>query len=158
MIYTLSLLTLLTRIQLNLLGRRDYLASVVSLALPVPAQTGNPGGAMSAAISLENHDDDRSHEESGAAYGNNSDLETNRKFLTFSWWLLHRGWADLMRRIKDAVRDVFSTVNPREEVEFERLARLIVEARKLVEGKTEVERRSVCPTLSSFFLTLNSVS
>ena len=76
MIYTLALLTLLTRIQLNLLGRRSYLSSVVSMASPPPQES---------TISLENHDDDRAEN----SYG--SDFETNRRFLTFSWWILNRG-------------------------------------------------------------------
>jgi len=126
MIYTLSLLTLLTRIQLNLLGRRSYLSSVVSLASPAPQDS---------SISLENHDDDRG----GDSCGN--DFETNRKFLTFSWWLLHRGWKDMMNKVETAVREVFGPLNPREDLSFERLSHLVVEVRKLVEGKTESERQ-----------------
>ncbi|KAF3049395.1 peroxin [Didymella keratinophila] len=74
LLYTISLLTLLTRIQLNLLGRRNYLASVVSLASPPPADS-------SSRINLENNDDDNFEQ----AYGN--DFETNRRYLSLSWWL-----------------------------------------------------------------------
>lgn len=126
MIYTLSLLTLLTRIQLNLLGRRNYLSSVVSLASHPPNDS---------TISLENHDDDRAEQ----TYGN--DFETNRKFLTFSWWLLHRGWRDVMEKVDAAVKEVFGPINPREDVSFEKLSSLVVEVRKKVEGATEEERR-----------------
>lgn len=126
MIYTLSLLTLLTRIQLNLLGRRNYLSSVVSLASHPPNDS---------TINLENHDDDRAEQ----TYGN--DFETNRKFLTFSWWLLHRGWRDVMEKVDAAVKEVFGPINPREDVSFEKLSSLVVEVRKKVEGATEEERR-----------------
>jgi len=126
LIYTLSLLTLLTRIQLNLLGRRNYLSSVVSLASHPPNDS---------TISLENHDDDRAEQ----TYGN--DFETNRKFLTFSWWLLHRGWRDVMEKVDAAVKEVFGPINPREDVSFEKLSSLVVEVRKKVEGATEEERR-----------------
>lgn len=126
MLYTLSLLTLLTRIQLNLLGRRNYLASVVTLASPPAHGTG---------ISLENHDDDNIEQ----AYGN--DFETNRKYLSFSWWLLHRGCKDIMEKVLSAVMDVFGPLNPREEVTLERLSELTLEVRKRVEGATEEERR-----------------
>ena len=85
LIYTLCLLTLLTRVQLNLLGRRTYLSSVVSLAIPQPATTASH-------ISLENNDDDNYDN----VYGN--DFETNRKYLTFSWWLLHRGSKEILER------------------------------------------------------------
>ncbi|KAK2751587.1 peroxin [Onygenales sp. PD_40] len=126
LIYTLSLLTLLTRIQLNLLGRRNYLSSVVSLASPPQNQS---------TISLEDHDDDGI----GHAFGN--DFETNRRYLTFSWWLLHRGWQQLMDKVKEAVEEVFGTINPREDFTPERLSELALAVRKKVEGATEDDRR-----------------
>ena len=126
LLYTLSLLTLLTRIQLNLLGRRNYLSSVVSLASH-PSQDPT--------ISLENHDDDNVDQ----AYGN--DFETNRKFLTFSWWLLHRGWRDLMLQIEGAVKEVFGLLNPREDIQLDRLSALILDVRRKIEGATPEERR-----------------
>ena len=132
LVYTLALLTLLTRIQLNLLGRRNYLASVVSLATPPPA-------SHESTISLENNDDDNLDQ----AYGN--DFETNRRYLSFSWWLLHRGCLDLMERVRAAVQDVFGSINPREEMSIEKLSELTLEVRKKVEGATEEERRYFCP-------------
>ena len=131
LLYTLSLLTLLTRIQLNLLGRRNYLASVVSLASPPTERS---------TISLENHDDDNFEH----AYGN--DFETNRRYLSFSWWLLHRGCLNLMHKVQIAVREVFGTLNPREEITLEKLSELTLEVRKKVEGATEEERRLVYPS------------
>lgn len=127
LIYTLALLTLLTRIQLNLLGRRSYLSSVVSLAT---------GGMDQSTISLENHDDDNPDQ----AYGN--DFETNRRYLTFSWWLLHRGWRDVMLKVEAAVKEVFGTLSPRDDVTMERFSILTLEVRKKVEGETEAERQS----------------
>ncbi|KAH6998502.1 Peroxin-3 [Ilyonectria sp. MPI-CAGE-AT-0026] len=125
LIYSLALLTLLTRVQLNLLGRRSYLSSVVALAT----------GAQQATISLENNDDDNTEQ----SYG--SDFGTNRKYLTFSWWLLNRGWADLSGRVESAVRTVFGSLSPRDLLSFERFSDLTMEVRKLVEGATFEERR-----------------
>lgn len=127
LLYTISLLTLLTRIQLNLLGRRTYLSSVVSLASP-------PTGQQASVISLENNDDDNYDN----VYG--SDFETNRKYLTFSWWLLHKGCKDIATKVEQAVKEVFGPVNPREDISLERLSALILEVRKKIEGATEVER------------------
>nr|POE76202.1 peroxisomal biogenesis factor 3 [Quercus suber] len=127
MIYTLSLLTILTRIQLNLLGRRTYLSSVVALATPPPAATAST-------ISLENKDDDNYEN----FYGN--DFETNRKYLTFSWWLLHRGSRQIMERVMAAVKEVFGAVNIREDLTLERLGDLIMQVRRKVEGQNEIER------------------
>lgn len=125
LIYTLALLTMLTRVQLNLLGRRSYLSSVVALA------TGGQHGT----ISLENNDDDNTEQ----AYG--SDFDINRKYLTFSWWLLNKGWKDLMHRVESAVRTVFGSLSPRDLLSFERFSELTMEVRKLVEGSTNEERR-----------------
>lgn len=122
----LSLLTLFTRIQLNLLGRRSYLSSVISLASP-PQDSG--------VISLEDHDD----ESMTYAFGN--DFETNRRYLTFSWWLLHRGWKDLMEKVKAAVIEVYGQMNPREDVTPDRLSVMTLAVRKLVEGDTEEARK-----------------
>lgn len=109
---------MLTRVQLNLLGRRSYLSSVVSLAT----------GSSSGAISLENNDDDNAAQ----AYGD--DFDVNRKYLTFSWWLLNRGWADLMRRVEAAVRDVFGQTSPRDQLSFETFSAMTGQVRRLVEG------------------------
>jgi peroxin-3 len=125
LIYTLSLLTLLTRIQLNLLGRRNYLSSVVSLASPPP---------NSSTISLENHDDDLNQ-----AFGN--DFETNRRYLTFSWWLLHRGWKDLLSKVEIAVKQAFGDINPREDITLATLSERTLAVRKAIEGATDEDRR-----------------
>ena len=116
---------MLTRVQLNLLGRRSYLSSVVALA------TGGQHGT----ISLENNDDDNTEQ----AYG--SDFDINRKYLTFSWWLLNKGWKDLMHRVESAVRTVFGSLSPRDLLSFERFSELTMEVRKLVEGSTNEERQ-----------------
>ncbi|KAK6077827.1 peroxin 3 [Seiridium cupressi] len=121
LIYTLALLTMLTRVQLNLLGRRSYLSSVISLAT----------GTGQSTISLENNDDDNSEQ----SYGN--DFDTNRKYLTFSWWLLNRGWDDLMKRVEEAVRDVFGHLSPRDLLSFDTFSQLALEVRKKIEGPTE---------------------
>ncbi|KAG6004320.1 hypothetical protein E4U21_001179 [Claviceps maximensis] len=127
LIYTLALLTMLTRVQLNLLGRRSYLSSVVTLATGSPRTT----------ISLENNDDDSPDQ----SYG--SDLDTNRKYLTFSWWLLNKGWAQVMNRVESAVRTVFGSLSPRDLLSFDRFSELTMEVRKLVEGASVEDRRQM---------------
>jgi peroxin-3 len=87
-------------------------------------------------ISLENHDDDNPDQ----AYGN--DFETNRRYLTFSWWLLHRGWREVMLKVQAAVNEVFSSLSPRDEVTMQRFSELTLEVRKRVEGATEADRQA----------------
>lgn len=131
LIYTLALLTMLTRVQLNLLGRRSYLSSVVTLAT----------GAAQATINLENNDDDDDDDTAEPAYG--SDFDTNRKYLTFSWWLLNKGWAQIMHRVESAVRTVFGSLSPRDLVSFDRFTELTMQVRKLVEGSSTDERQKM---------------
>jgi peroxin-3 len=125
LLYTLALLTMLTRVQLNLLGRRSYLSSVVSLA----------SGTQQGTISLENYDDDNDEQ----AHGN--DFETNRRYLTFSWWLLNRGWQDLRLKVEAAVREVFGHLSPRDSLSFHTFSELTLRVRKVIEGATPEERR-----------------
>ena len=33
--------------------------------------------------------------------------EVERKYLTMSWWLLHRGWREVAARVRGAVEEVF---------------------------------------------------
>lgn len=126
LLYTLSLLTLLTRIQLNLLGRKNYLQSVLTLASPPTESFG---------ITLEDHDQERERIDLG------NDFETNRRYLTFSWWLLHRGWRDLMGKVEAAVKETFGPLNPREDITLVKLSELTLVVRKKVEGSTEEERK-----------------
>lgn len=124
MVYTLALLNIFTRIQLNLLGRRNYLSSVISLAKPVSEST----------ISLEDHDDDMTQ-----TLGD--DFNTNRRYLAFSWWLLHRGWKEMMERVQPVVEEFFGPLNPRDDISLDKLSELTLEIRKRVEGSTEADRR-----------------
>jgi peroxin-3 len=54
----------------------------------------------------------------------------------------------LMEKVSEAVKEVFSSLNPREEITLEHLSTLTLEVRKRVEGATEEQRRSVPTTLS----------
>ena len=126
LVYTVSLLSLLTRVQLNILGRKNYLSSVVSLASHPPHST---------LIGLEDRDDINFKEANG------NDFETNRKFLTFSWWLLHRGWREVMGEVESAVREVFGPLKPTEDVSLEKMSSLILDVRRKIEGTSEEARR-----------------
>ncbi|RMZ91978.1 hypothetical protein DV736_g772, partial [Chaetothyriales sp. CBS 134916] len=126
-IYSLSLLIILTRIQLNLLGRLNYLQSVISLAQP-------PAPGRNNSISLEDHDDGHAT----VSFGH--DFETNRKYLTYSWWIMHKGYAQILDKVRIAVEDVWGPVSPTEMLTAERLRGLVMEVRKKVEGATEHDR------------------
>lgn len=97
---------------------------MISLATPPADST----------ISLEDHDDD-------VTQTLGDDFETNRRYLAFSWWLLHRGWKVLMERVQPAVEEAFGPLNPREDISLSTLSDLTLQIRKRVEGNTEEERR-----------------
>ena len=139
LLYTLCLLTLFTRIQLNLLGRRNYLSSIVSASYPPEDKS----------IRLENQDDDNAEQ----PYGN--DFETNRKFLTFSWWLLHRGWKEIMEEVQSAIVHVFGPVHLKEKIQFDQLSSLILNVRQRVEGETPEQRKY---SLSFFLSPITRIS
>lgn len=73
-------------------------------------------------IRLERHDglfDDGEEQDEHDEYGRYDDAEgssstraglskeTERLYLTFSWYFLHRGWQSIATLVKDAVEDVF---------------------------------------------------
>ena len=95
MLYSLSALVLLSRIQFNLLGRQAYVASILALA-PESREGSSPSVQQI-----------RLREETGLG-----DLELQRSFLSFSWWLVHRGWRFIMSLVDSAVKDVFTSSVP----------------------------------------------
>lgn len=93
--------------------------------------------ADASTIRLEDHDDDDLTQTLG------NDFETNRRYLAFSWWLLHRGWKELMERVQAAVTEIFGPLNPREDISLSKLSELTVQLRMKIEGSTEEDRRYI---------------
>ncbi|ORX48835.1 hypothetical protein DM01DRAFT_1326094 [Hesseltinella vesiculosa] len=83
-LYSVTFLTLLTHVQLNLLGRFTYVWSVSVLNKSEPT------------IRLQYGDD---QQDNGFL-----DAKTERMFLSVSWWLLHRGWRKCAERVQEAVQ------------------------------------------------------
>lgn len=63
-------------------------------------------------------------------------------YLTFSWWLLHRGLQELKESVEVAVRTVFRDLSARDTLTFERFTECILDIRKRVEGEDEQTRRN----------------
>lgn len=108
-LYVLTLLTLQTHIQLNLLGRSTYVTSVVS----------SVGAGLSAdptsTIQVENDDEtdlENGLKEHKIVRAGEISKETERMYLTFSWWLLHEGWKEVSARVKIAVEEVVGPCVP----------------------------------------------
>ena len=106
-IYAITLLSLQTHIQLNLIGRAKYLQSVRALEREERAKEGLGLGEMlffgGQMTQFENGDE----EWVGKEDWDEVDEDAERKYLTVSWWLLHIGWRELAERIRVAVEEVF---------------------------------------------------
>lgn len=57
----------------------------------------------------------------------------NRMYLTFSWWLLNKGWQSLSHQIEAAVLKVFDTINPRADLSLAELSELIGQVQYLID-------------------------
>lgn len=130
---------MLTRIQLNLLGRRTYLSSVIAQATAAQqspihlenrddAGSGGAGQPQSGSMLFENADELANQPSVGA------ELETNRRYLTFVWWLMNRGWQPLRDRVEAAVRDVFGKLSPRDALTFDQFSSMVQKVRQKVES------------------------
>lgn len=120
--YCISLLVIFTRVQLNLIGRSSYVASVMSV-VDVDGE---------AKITLS--------DESLGGDGGNGGTETsainsklNREYMTFVWFLLNRGWSGVVDRVRAAVEDVFGRLEVREEITLSQIRLLTSRVRGVVE-------------------------
>ncbi len=113
--YCIALLTVFTRVQLNLIGRSSYVASVVKLV----DQDGE------ATITLT---------DSSEVKGQRAESDDlNRRYLIFSWWFLNKGWQGIVERVREAVTTVFGRTEIREEIAISQLRLLFSRVRGLVE-------------------------
>jgi peroxin-3 len=119
-LYSTVLLSLFTTVQLTLLARRKYIASVRQLAREELARDSMPSvssllfstllgsasidGLLQGALEDELESEEEVMGDSGAL-----EPDTERKFLTLSWWLLHVGWKDIRERVRRAVEEVFES-------------------------------------------------
>lgn len=107
-VYTLVLLTLHTRIQLNILGRYSYIRSVRLLestfAQQPPPSTSSWWSTLFGSPSVEPAQSESRDVE--------IDQETEMVYLTFSWWLMNVGWREVKERVQLAVEEVFGPYVP----------------------------------------------
>ena len=103
----MTLLSLFTHIQLSILGRHKYIQSVLQSAreeqmnalvqdsFDISRIIGG-GGSLEPTDSEDDVQDVEPIRE-----------DTERKFLTLSWWILHVGWKDVGERVRRGVEEVF---------------------------------------------------
>ncbi|GAA5984959.1 hypothetical protein JCM5350_000078 [Sporobolomyces pararoseus] len=150
-IYVLSLLTLQTHVQLALLGRAHYVKSLIDT---LPPRSPSPK------ISLNLNEKGKGKEEE-PMMSNDEDLEAalykakelsssreedrvsedvERKYLTFSWWLLHEGWKVVRDRVQEKVEEVVGPMGLKTPVVYGELSALMGEIRRRIETQPDGSR------------------
>ncbi|KAI9567620.1 Peroxin-3-domain-containing protein [Boletus coccyginus] len=146
-LYTISLLSLLTAVQLNLLGRNRYIDSVRAADRAERARDQVPHFSLTGILAREamakivdvkaiwppwilgeNEDGDEDDERVDSI-----PEETELRFLTLSWWVLHVGWKDVAARIRSSVESVFDDVSLKAKLSPSELLALIMDVRRRVE-------------------------
>ncbi|TCD60706.1 peroxin [Steccherinum ochraceum] len=138
-LYSMTLLSLFTHIQLSILGRHKYVQSVLQQARDEQMhETVQDSFSITQLIgggpSLDSCwvDDDLQDVEAISE-------ETERKFLTLSWWILHVGWKDVGERVRRGVEEVFESVSLKTKLSAAELHRLVSDVRRRVEYEVTFE-------------------
>lgn len=119
--YTISALLLLTRLQLNILTRREYLETAIRVAVEKESSRSDGKSVVNWIWGLWKNDDAKSTvseaiEDSKAKQtpvSKNSYIN-EQAFLSLSWWLLNRGWQEFEAIVEKNVNDQFGQLNPRD--------------------------------------------
>ncbi|KAG2348207.1 hypothetical protein BDR05DRAFT_980530 [Suillus weaverae] len=152
-LYTTTLLSLLTSIQLALLARERYVTSVLSTERAERIREAAPTlsglifrEAVSRVVDVEAiwpawsaGQEDWDEEVEGVSE------ETEMRFLTLSWWILHVGWKDVAARVRGSVESVFEGVSLKTKLSPSELHVLILDVRRRVERDGTGDNRVSIP-------------
>ncbi|KAH3668048.1 hypothetical protein OGAPHI_001802 [Ogataea philodendri] len=126
LLYCESLLIVFLHLQLNILSRRSYLDTAIKLASKTKGiKLENDSG-----ISLDGGYGSFEDESDHSAQDENL---AEQAFLSFSWWLLNKGWTELEKKIGASVEDIFGEINPRQELSIEEFATLINKTQQIID-------------------------
>lgn len=140
-LYTLVFLSLQTYIQLNMLGRRAYLAALENQAKRdalVRAQKDAGAGQEPHRITLygDGRDealDTEALDDLNLAEGRLSQ-DTEKKYLTSSYWFLHHGWKTVAERVREAVHAELGDMPVKTLLTYEHMESLVGRLRARLEG------------------------
>ncbi|KAK3819672.1 MAG: Peroxin-3 [Benniella sp.] len=135
-LYSLTLLTLLTQIQLNLLGRFTYVSSVVALTNTTDASYRIESPSAKGSLSSTN---------------GQLDFQTEKKYLTFSYWLLHEGWRRWNERVREVVESVVGGISLKKTFKAKEFSDLLGEIRAQLEYR-EVDGKRVAVNMREYIL------
>ncbi|KAI7818270.1 Peroxin-3, partial [Gamsiella multidivaricata] len=125
-LYSLTFLTLLTQVQLNLLGRFTYVSSVVALSNTTDASYRMESPSTKGSLTSTN----------GLL-----DFQTEKKYLTFSYWLLHEGWRRWSEKVRVVIEDVVGSISLKRTFNAKEFSDLLGEIRARLEYTEENGKR-----------------
>lgn len=128
--YSISSLLLLTRLQLNILARKSYLQSAISMT--------------NSRTSPDPFDNPTTQE----------DYFIEQSYLSLSWWLLNKGWERLNYHIEAIVEEKFKLINARTELSVENFNDLLLQSIEEINSNKELVLNSIWPNLDDLNLTL----
>lgn len=114
LIYSESLLIILLHLQLNIISRKSYLKTALKLA-------SQNQGIRLIDLEMENEMVDKDLPE--------------QAFLSFTWWLLNKGWIKVKDIVNESAENIFNEINLREELNIEEFGNLIFEVQKSIDNK-----------------------
>lgn len=127
--YASSSLLLLTRLQLNILARKSYLQSAISMT------NGNK---------IENLE----------SQSTNENYIIEQSYLSLSWWLLNKGWEALNFEIEKAVEEKFKSINARTELTINDFIKLLIDSVESINSNKVKILNSIWPNFDDLNLTL----
>ncbi|KEI42393.1 uncharacterized protein L969DRAFT_91840 [Mixia osmundae IAM 14324] len=123
-LYAVCLLALQTHIQLNLLGRYNYVSSVLEQA---GSGTLDDSQKSFQGLSTLFSSDSSARKPIGIS------AMTEQRYLTFSWWLLHRGWPQITERVQSVVDGVVASIPLKRQISFGETDQLLKQIRRAIE-------------------------
>ncbi|KAL2911712.1 peroxin [Polyrhizophydium stewartii] len=146
-IYLINLLAIFTTVQLNILGRYFYLDSVVAFSNGDAAGDGEQDSAtgLLGAAGVPGEQKMFGHVER-----RHVSVETEQKYLTFSWYLLNVGWEQCVVRVRSSVEKVVSSISLKESTGFNELSSIIADIRK--EFERDSDKRELMHRMDTYLL------
>ncbi|AGO12764.1 AaceriADR296Cp [[Ashbya] aceris (nom. inval.)] len=127
-VYTTCMLLLLTRLQLNILARREYLETAIRVAKSEEATRRDAAGWLGAVWEYGASALGALGARPAAADAEPADQQEETRyvneqaFLSLSWWLLNRGWLQFKPLVERQVEQQFGTLSPRDTLSMEQFS------------------------------------
>lgn len=150
-VYAVNLLSMLTHLQLNLLGRYAYLSSLSGQGTTEQEQSATQ-------VPLDPFEDAWMKANSAAAStpkaptsplastSRSISPETEERFLTFSWYFLHHGCHELSQRVRAKVEEVMTTIPLKTQLNHAETLAVLSRIKRKIDYEYETEGQALTST------------